>query len=412
MRNRKRWILPLGGLVLTAAATYGYHVMTTPHWESVAKSTNAKFDEPFRVRGNEVMALESLAPEVRYRVVGLDKGYDGAQAIPDEPWMDDTSELLNRETVNFYRGTLDGGLTKSFQQQAQGSAWWNSKDWNTHYVATDWMDYKAADILKGLAPHIAKLWRSADGGKTWAQLRWPEDRNINDLRFLDARRGYAIGWGPHVWRTADSGQTWQEISLPPMATDHQQPRKTFDAVDLGPDGTLRVAYYVGMLGEVRLSSVVYRLRWDEMRFEPDVVLANQVVRSLATFDEQPGRTYSVYALSSLGPLRNYDDLNDKGERTGAISMWASYKTPTVEQLHTFEERYGVDGLSVGKRGVVLVYATDSSRAGAPHSITFYSQDHGRSWKDIDDGIPQGKWFDSQTNAQYALYVYTLKKRQF
>jgi hypothetical protein len=197
-----------------------------------------------------------------------------------------------------------------------------------------------------------------------------------------------------------------------MATDYRQPRKTFDAIDLGPDGTLRVAYYVGMLGEIRLSSVVYRLRWDQTHFEPDVVLPNQVVRKLASVDEPPGYTYSVYALSRLGPLRNYEDRNDNGKRTGAISTWASYKTPTVEQLHTFAERYGVQGLGVGKNGVVLVYATDSGHAGAPHSITFYSQDHGKSWKHIDDGMPQGGWFDSQTNTQYALYAYTLKKRQF
>lgn len=410
MRNHKRRILFLGGLVLVAAATYGYQAMTIPCWETVTKNRNANFDEPFRLRGNEVMALESLAPEVTFRPAEQLK--DPQVAEPTEPWMNDTSELLNRETVNFYRGTLDGGLTKSFQQQAQGSAWWYSKDWNTHYVVTDWMDYKIPEPENGLSPHIAKLWRSSDGGKTWKQLKWPEDHNINDLVFLDSQRGYAIGWGPHVWRTADGGQTWQEIALPPMATDYRQPRKTFDAVDLGPDGTLRVAYYVGMLGEVRLSSVVYRLRWNETLFEPDVVLPNQVVEGLATVDEQPGRTYSVYALSRLGPARNYDDRNDKGKRTGAISTWASYKTPTVEQLHTFDERFGVEGLSAGKQGVLLVHAKDSNRAGAPHSITFYSQDYGKSWKDIDDGMPQGGWFDSQTNAQYALYAYTLKKRQF
>ncbi|WP_244145147.1 WD40/YVTN/BNR-like repeat-containing protein [Paraburkholderia tuberum] len=410
MRNHKRGSLLLGGLVLVAAATYGYQAMTTPGWETVTKNNNSNFDEPFRLRGNEVMALESLGPEITFKPRSERKNPELAE--PTEPWMNDSSERLNRSTVNFFRGTLDGGLTRSFQQQAQNNAWWSSKDWTTHYIATDWMDYKAADSEKGLAPHIAKLWRSADGGKTWTQLKWPEEQNINRLLFLDSLRGYAIGWGPHVWRTADGGHTWQEIALPPMATDYRDPRKTFDAVNLGPDGVLRVAYYVGMLGDIRLSSVVYRLRWDDAHFEQDVVLPDQVVRQLVSVDELPGRTYSVYALSRLGPSRNYDDPNDKGDRTGSISTWPSYKNPTVEQLHTFDKRYSVGGLSVGKRGVLLVNAEDSSRAGAPHNITFYSQDSGKSWKDIDDGMMQGGWFDSQTNTQYALYAYTLKKRQF
>jgi len=410
VRNYKFWKLLLGSLVLAAAATYGYQAMTTPRWETVKKSSNAKFSGQFRLRGNDVMFLGGRGPKVTFKPVEQRKNPHVAE--PTEAWMNDTSELLNREMVGFLRGTLDGDLKLFFEQQAQDAAWWHSKDWNVLYIATDWMDYKEARTRKGLAPHIAKLWRSVDGGKTWVQLKWPEDHNINDLLFLDSQRGYAIGWGPHVWRTADGGQTWQEIELPPMATDYRDPRKTFDAVDLGPDGTLRVAYYVGMLGEVTLSSVVYRLAWDETRFEPDAVLPNQVVKRLVSTDEKPGWTYSIYALSLLGLPRDYNDRNDNGERVGAISTWASYQTPTVEQLHTFDQRYLFDDLSVGKHGVLLVHVTDATRGGAPHNITFYSQDYGRSWKDIDDGIPQGGWFDAQTNTQYALYLYTLKKRQF
>lgn len=403
-----------GAVVVLVALNYGYQEMTTPAWETVS-NVFMKNDKPygggtFRLRGDEVMTLKVAGPETPFKPMSEWKDRDIAEHT--EPWMDNSAERLNRSTASFIRGTLEGATTRHFQKQAQGGAWWYSRDWQVQYIATGWMDYTRPEPKDGLVPQITNLWRSTDGGKTWAQLNWPEDRNINDLRFLDSQRGYAIGWGPHIWRTADGGQTWQEIALPPMVTDYRQPRKTFDAIDLGPDGVLRVAYYVGMLGDVRLSSVVYRLPWDQAHFEQDVVLPDQVVNSLASVDEQPGRTYSVYALSRLGPPRNYDDHNDKGKRTGAISTWASYRTPNVEQLHTFDERYRVGGLSVGKRGVLLVYATDSSREGAPHQITFYSQDYGKSWKDIDDGMPQGNWFDSQTNTQYALYAYTLKKRQF
>jgi hypothetical protein len=82
----------------------------------------------------------------------------------------------------------------------------------------------------------------------------------------------------------------------------------------------------------------------------------------------------------------------------------------VEQPHTFDARLMLDGLSVGKRGVLLVYATDASGEGAPRDMTFASKDYGKSWTETDDGITQGVYFDPATNTQYGLYGYTLKKR--
>jgi hypothetical protein len=410
-----RWKLLAASLMLLAAATCGYQKMTTPSWETVT-TVFAKSDKPygggaFRLHGNEVMTLKLAGPEVRFRVIDLDKGYDGAQAVPEEPWMDDSNERLNRSTVSFLRGTLAGGLTRSFQQPGQDMAWWYSKDWSTQYVSTDWMDYKLPEPKDGLSPHIAKLWRSRDGGKTWAQLMWPEHQNISQLLFLDPARGYAIGWGPRVWRTANGGQSWQEIKVPPLATNDRMPRKTFDAVNLGPDGMLRVAYYVERPSDIPASSIVSRLAWDQQDFERDTVLPGQVVVSLQAEPRETGR-YSLYALSRLGLPRNWDDSNDKGKRTGAVSEWGSYRQPSVTQLHTFDQRYSLDGLSVGKQGIVLVYATDATRDGAPHDMTFFSRDYAKSWSEIDDGVGQGGWFDPDTNAQYSLYAYTLKKRVF
>lgn len=412
----ERWKLFVGGLALIGALTYGYQRMTTPAWEIVSTDF-AKSDKPygggaFRLQGNEVITLKLAGAELKFKPESDPKNPEVAEFT--ELWMNNVHERLNRSTVSFMRGTLDGGMTRFFQQYAQSTAWWYSKDWSTLYVSTGWTDHTTprSKSLQDFLPQITKLWRSVDGGTTWAQLRWPEDQNIGKLLFRDALRGYAIGWGPRVWRTADGGQSWQEIPLPPMATDPREPRKTFNAADLGPDGTLRVGYYVPMLGKIQLSSVVYRLRWDATQFEQDVVLPDQVIVQLATTDDPPGYTYSIYALSRLGLPRNYEDLNDKGHRPGAISTWASYTQPKVDQLHTFDERYRLDGLSAGKRGLLLVYATDATREGAPHDITFYSRDFGKAWNEIDDGIGQGGWFDPQTNTQYALSAYTLKKRSF
>ena len=408
------WTLIIGALATLTAIAYGYITMTTS-WETVS-TTFGESDKPygvgsFRIKGNEVASLKLADPDIRYHIVGLEKGYDGAQAVPDEAWANDVNEILNRSTVRVLRGALNGSLTRNFEQRGQDGAWWYSKDWSTLYVSTGWMDYTKPVPKDGMSPQITKLWRSRDSGKSWTQLTWPENQNIGKLLFLDPLRGYAIGWGPHIWRTADGGHSWQEIKMPPLATHYDQPRKTFDAVDLGPNGVLRVAYYITSLGDIHTSSVVYRLAWDRQDFEQDAVLPQQTVVDLQSSQEASG-VYSLYALSRLGPPRNWDDKTDKGHRTGAISSWLSYQQPEVKQLHTFDERLTLDGLSVGTRGVLLVYATDATGDGAPQDFTLSSTNSGKSWKETNDGAMQGGYFDAETNTRYCVYAYTLKKRTY
>jgi len=410
MQKSKRWTMLLGGLALLAALTYGYQSMTTG-WETVTTSF-AKGDKPygggaFRIRGDDIISLKTAGPELKFKPASELKNPEVAEFT--EAWMDDSSERLNRRTVAFLKGTFSGGLTRTFQQRGQNAVWWYSKDWRTVYVSTGWMDYKVPHAADEQAPQITKLWRSSDGGQNWTQLNWQEDHNIGQLLFLDPQRGYAIGWGPHVWRTADGGQSWREIKVPPLA-NAGKPRKTFDAVNLGPDGVLRVAYYVEQLGDVKTSSLVYRMTWDQQDFEQDVVLPNQTVVDLQSSPETTGG-YSLYALSRLGTPRNWDDPSDKGYRTGALSVWANVQRPNVQQLHTFDDRLMLDGLSAGRQGVLLVYATDATGDGAPADLTFISKDSGKSWNELNDGAAQGGYFDPDTNTQYALFAYTLKKRK-
>jgi S-adenosylmethionine synthetase len=113
----------------------------------------------------------------------------------------------------------------------------------------------------------------------------------------------------------------------------------------------------------------------------------------------------------LGAPRNWDDPSDKGHRTGAVSVWRNVQKASAQQLHTFDDRLMLDGLSVGQQGVLLVYATDATGDGAPRDLTVVSKDFGRSWSDLNDGAAQGGYFDPDTNTQYALFAYTLKKRK-
>lgn len=402
--------------IVTAALVVlvcGYCAIAPRRQQVVAVSERNPIGGDFRIRGNDVISVDVREPRITFKPAAELK--DPQVAEPTEPWMNNAGETLNRETVSFLRGTLDGGLKRYFRQPGQRAVWWYSKDWNVQYLATKWMDYKLPEPANGLAPQKTKLWRSGDGGLRWTQLKWPEGSDIDRLFFLDPERGYAIGWGPHVWRTDDGGQTWQQIELPPMANDYRYPRKTFDAVDLGPDGTLRVAYYLEILGDIRLSSVVYRLRWDEVKFESDVVFPHQVVIRLGSTDELTGHTYSIYALSMLGLPRNYDDSKDEGTRVSALSTWTSIQGSVVTQLYAFDRKLRFDlhenSLQVGKGGVLFVYGT-SFRRDVPDDIDLVSYNAGRSWDEYLDRYLPGGYFDKETNTQYGLAVGAITRRKF
>jgi len=409
---RRKFVIVV--VITLAAILYAYQTSTSP-WETIT-TTFLKTDKPygggdFRIHGNEVISVKSAGPTLLFKPLAELKNPDVAEFT--EPWMDSSDERLNRSTVSFLRGTLSTGLTRTFEQQAQDEAWWYSKDWGTVYLSTGWMDYKNHVAKNAFAPQITKLWRSKDSGSTWTQLSWPENHNIGNLLFLDAQRGYAIGWGPNIWRTSDGGLSWQAVNLPPPFGFHSTSRDTFDAVNLGPDGVLRVAYYVPRLADIQKSSVVYQLAWDQTDFKLDMVLPQQTVVDLQTDNVTSGQSYKVYALTRLGPPRDYNDSSDNGQRTGALSVWtAGNHTPTTEQLQTFNARLTLNGMDIGQRGVMLVYTTDASDNGIPHDITLLSKDAGKSWNELNDGAAQGSYFDPETNTQYGLYAYSLKKRTF
>ncbi|MCC5030024.1 MULTISPECIES: WD40/YVTN/BNR-like repeat-containing protein [Burkholderia] len=363
----------------------------------------------FVISGNEAMTLKISQPEITFKPYS--EWTDKEKAEPSEAWMNDSRETLNRTSVEFWRGPINGDMARHFRQPGQTAAWWHSSDWSVEFISTGWMDYKSPQPVDGLTPQLTKLWKSSDGGRDWIQLDWPEDRNIDRLLFLDPQRGYAVGWGPHVWRTPDGGRTWREIGLPPDAMDPRKPRRTFDGIDLGPDGTLRIAYYVAKSDQGPARSVVYKLGWEQTSFTKDAVLPGQVVVNLSSSPVTSNR-YALYALSRLGEPRNVDDPADKGQRIGALSTWTNSAPQQVQQLHAFDEKLTVDSLSVGRDGLLIVYATDTSPNGAPVDFTFVSSDAGKTWSQTKEKAAQGGYFNAQTNTLYSLVAYTLKKRQF
>jgi len=410
MFQRKQNRMWLAGCVALIILFYGLYLMTsenTPAWHNMAKLfiKNDKSDvagDYFRINGNSIILFNINQPATAFKPIEHPED-PNAKVEYTEPWMGDVNERLNRRTVEFFRGTINDGLIRHFSHPGQDGAWAYSPNWNTIYISTDWVDFKDPDSS---SPHTFTLWRSTDGGYTWKQLDWPRARSINQLFFLDAQRGYAVGW-PSIWRTADGGHSWQEIKAPAIAKD-----KHLDAVDLGADGVLRVAYYVKQKGDIHESTIVDRLAWDRDTFEQDVVLPGQTVIDMKSSVVIPGTACKNYVVSSLG--LPYDDSNpdDNGRRTKAISSWVSGPKPVVEQLRTFDSDWGIDTLpflQVGRRGVIFVHATDTNMQDA----IFASTDDGKSWKAIKQDTlfaMSPNDFDPDTNTKYVIEDNMLMKQ--
>lgn len=245
MRNHSR-LKRLGTIAIGSIALILLVENTGSRWETV--SSKVTWPVPlagvgdFYVVGNEIMSLTVADPMVTLKPPGEWK--NPMVAEPTEAWMNNAAETLNRRTVNFFRGTLDQGLQRFLQAPGQHTAWWHSRDGQVQVIGVGRTSYTAPHPADGLVSQQTRVWKSLDGGRHWSQLDWPEHEDIDQLLFIDARRGYAIGRGPAVRRTSDGGVSWQRIALPPDAAVGGAPGRSFAGVNLDPDGTLRVAYPV------------------------------------------------------------------------------------------------------------------------------------------------------------------------
>jgi hypothetical protein len=401
-----------GVLLVGAAILFGISKMNRD-WQVVTRDF-LKDDKPygpgdFAIRGDQVISLKIAGPVITFKPASEAHNPDVAE--PTEPWMNNSGQRLSRTTVNFIRGSIGGKVSRTFSERGQTAAWWHSRDWQTVYISAAWIDYTRRAPREGATQQDTKLWRSDDGGTTWKQLPWHVDIDIEQLRFLDARRGYAIGRAPIVWRTADGGQSWQMLDVPKPA--HQtQPDKGFDAADLAANGDLRVAYRTtGSASDQGLSSsIVYKLPWSAESFETEAVLQDQAIVSLRSTRESDA-AYGVYALTTASPASGSLASGHANLRQMTLSGWRADRPSKIDRIHTFEDGFSAEGLDVGSRGVVVAYAIDAASSGQSRDFCFVSTDSGRSWKKFDDGFNQGAYFDAETNEQYIVSAYTLKKRK-
>jgi hypothetical protein len=97
------------------------------------------------------------------------------------------------------------------------------RTWTIRKVPFTSQQLDFVDAFRGwtFGPGLA-LYRTTDGGRTWSIVkRFAPEQNVNGLKFVDAKVGFALtarysadgssGYST-MWKTADGGQTWSVMS--------------------------------------------------------------------------------------------------------------------------------------------------------------------------------------------------------
>ncbi len=122
----------------------------------------------------------------------------------------------------------------------------DGRDWQQVHSPVDVMLTRVffLDARRGWAVgYDGAILQTGDGGRHWSVQRWVPDRGpLYDVLFLDAQRGFAVGSYGALLRSDDGGAHWQEIDSP-----IREPGLHFNAIARLADGTLFIAGERGML---------------------------------------------------------------------------------------------------------------------------------------------------------------------
>ncbi len=161
---------------------------------------------------------ESLVASLDWRLVGPHRGGRVVAVAGD---------VSNRET--YYFGACAGGVWKTtdggvfwrnvsdgyFNTAAIGAIAVSPSDPNVVYAGT------GETAIRGNVSHGDGVYKSTDGGKTWANVGLADTRHIGRVRIHPTNPDIvyvaALGhvWGPNeergVYRTTDGGKSWQKV---------------------------------------------------------------------------------------------------------------------------------------------------------------------------------------------------------
>ncbi|WP_447927003.1 hypothetical protein [Vreelandella sp. EE27] len=230
-------------------------------------------------------------------------------------------------------------------------------------------------------------------------MRWPEEQNISALRFIDAERGYLIGWGPHIWRTNDGGDTWQEIPVPETSRDPGNERQRFDLVALGEDNVLRMAFH----DQVRDESVMYTLPWGEDEPGFELALGHYRVMDIAATDQS-----ETYILARWGRPHGFMPKDKLPDHPSSVWHWNGDE---LTELHEFDsDLVGYALYITPDEGLLFDGVNQGSLLGS--DVTAVSYDGGGSWRMEDEGPnAQGGYYNTRTGERWRVVGYSLYRRE-
>ncbi|EPC03136.1 hypothetical protein L861_22770 [Litchfieldella anticariensis FP35 = DSM 16096] len=389
--------------LLTAVIAASSILGNDTNWESVSNDFMQE-DRPygpgdFRIRNDRLLSMKLTNPEVTTKP--QEERSDPTKAEFTEQWMYSPGETANRRSVRILDGNLDGEIARRFEEPAQRSDWWLAPDWSTLYLATGWSD-RTTEMPSGqrYRPELTQLFKSTDQGREWERLRWPEDQNITFLHFLDAQRGYLIGWGPKIWRTTDGGEHWNELPVPEGAHNPEDPREQFDLVALGEDNVLRMAFY----DHAADASRIHALPWGEDTSQQAFTIPGHTVMDIAANTEG-----TVYVLSTQGTP--YFSLPSEARNAPRPSVVWCWNGSTLQRLHEFPpELKGYALYLTPSEGLLFDGIDESSLLG--NNVTAVSYDGGTSWQVEDEGrSAQGGYYDTRTGTRWRVSGYSLYQRE-
>jgi photosystem II stability/assembly factor-like uncharacterized protein len=197
-----------------AAGTLGTLLRTDDNgqtWSGVATGVTQPLSRVEAISADSVVVSGGCA---------LRRSDDGGQTFKRLPWTpSDQSCPSSLASFNFpssstgYLLTFDGSVFRTDdggQSFSRRTSIPGTPSTGGNSSAAD-IAFTGADI--GVAVAGNRIYRTTDGGNSWAQVFATGFPIINAVKFVDANVGYAVGDNSTVLRTPDGGQNWAPVPL-------------------------------------------------------------------------------------------------------------------------------------------------------------------------------------------------------